>query len=105
MYSTESATSASWPFGVIARLVGGPKIEFDKRQGRDDLRVGGIGTDVDDRDYVLAGRAEHELPAASHVVLLSMPTTMYSGLPGSARSMVAQAASVATAHSSANGRS
>ena len=34
-----------------------------ERQRRDDLRVGGIGTDVDDRDYVLAGRAEHELPA------------------------------------------
>ena len=104
VYSTESATSASWPLGVIARLVGGPKIEFES--GRV-VTIFGLAGSVPMSTITTAslpGALSTSFPPASHTVLLSIPTTMYSGLPG-AMGSVAQPASVATAQSSANERS
>src|ERR671913_135384 len=95
--SIELATSASCPLGVMLKLVGGPKIEFISGRLATILGLAGfvpISTIVTES---LPGAENWILPSLPHVTLLSMPITMYSGLPGTVLSMVAQAASVAAA--------
>ncbi len=79
--SIEFATSATCPFGVIARLVGGPKIEF--MSGRFATIFGFAGS-VPMSTMVtksLPGARFCTLPSGPQVTLLSMPTTIGSGLP------------------------
>jgi hypothetical protein len=93
--SIELATSASCPFGVIARLVGGPKIEFIS--GRLTTIFGFAGS-VPMSTIVTAslpGGSSCSLPASSQMTLLSMPTTMYSGLPACVVGVMVQAVSSA----------
>ena len=100
--SIELATSANWPSGVMARLVGGPKIEFIN--GRL-ATIFGLAGSVPMSTIVTAslpGGSSCTLPSSPQATLLSMPTTMNSGLPGCIGAVPAQAASSATAPSSAN---
>ena len=88
----------------MAKLVGGPKIEFISGRLATIFGLAGslpMSTIVTES---LPGGRFCTLPSSPHVTLLSMPTTMNSGLPGEAGPVLAHAASAAAAHSNANRR-
>src|ERR671912_3044096 len=103
--SIELATNASCPLGVMPKLVGGPKIEFIRGRLATIFGLAGLLPMSTIVTESFPGAENWILPSLPQVTLLSMPTTIYSGLPGTVLSMIAQAASVAAANSSANERS
>ncbi len=90
--SIEFATSASWPFGVMARLVGGPKTEFISGRLATTLGFAGSVPMSTIVTVSLPGARFCTLPSSPQMTLVSMPTSMYSALPGPPGPVVAHPA-------------